>query len=213
MEYFASLPGGGLIGSVTLSDIVGVIRTTSGNFPDLGTLRGDPYSPSNPDFANIANMINRFALGGNLASVARGDYLYVESHGFIVVGWGPFLGTIDGIDYAYNNTLGATRSDANPIPYIADFCFGTDGSSNDGTGWLQDPRPRPFYTAATQVLQNWLRPDQIPYLRKRPVENFSTVPISVFDNFTAVDDVWQFYKIPDSIALTTLPINRLYFSG
>jgi hypothetical protein len=114
---------------------------------------------------------------------------------------------------ALNNTLGATRSESNPIPYIADFYFGTDGNpeTGDGTGWLQDPRPRPFYTTATRVYQNWLRPDQIPYLRRRPHEGLSIEPIAVFDNF--ITENWQFYKIPDNISLTTLPINRLYFSG
>jgi hypothetical protein len=115
-----------------------------------------------------------------------------------------------------NNTLGATRSDANPIPYIADFCFGTDGTSNDGTGWLQDPRPRPFYAAATRVFLENLRQDQIPYLRKGEVRrNPPNPPVMeiIYERFIAQEELWKFYKIPDSLALTTLPITRLYFSG
>ncbi len=210
VQYFTSLPGGGLIGSVIRAEIEGVIwRDGSPGFPLAGTLKTDL------DLRNA--MINRFAPGGDLASVARGDYIFIivpeGSHGFIILGWGPVLGTIEGIDYAYNNTLGATRSDANPIPYVADFCFGTDGTPGtaDGTGWLQDPRPRPFYTTITQVFQGWLRPDQVSYLRRRPHPNLSVQPIAIFDNFSTVN--WQFYKIPDAISLSTLPINRLYFSG
>jgi len=97
VTYFASLPGGGLIGSLTTGEIGSVIRLDGvDGFSLAGTLRGDP---DNPDATNLVTMKNRFAPGGHLANVARGDYLYIVSHGFIVVGWGPFKGTIDGIDY------------------------------------------------------------------------------------------------------------------
>jgi hypothetical protein len=108
------------------------------------------------------------------------------------------------------------RSSSNPIPYIADFCYGTDGNPNgNGTGWLQDPRPRPFYAAAVQVFEGWLRSDQVPYLKKLVVPDLSAQPIAVYDFFTAENDQWKFYKIPSTISLSllNLPVNRLYFKG
>jgi hypothetical protein len=213
ITYFDSLPGGDLIGTVTTSEIEGVIWTTEVNgFAASGTLKGDPDDPNDPNAGNFANIRNKFAPSGNLASVSVGDYLYIVSHGFVVAGWGPFLGTIDGISYALDNNLATTRSNDYPIPYVADFCYGTDGTP-DGTGWLQDPRPRPFYAAATRVFESWLRSDQIAYLKKRIVPGLSTEPISVYDNFVAENGNWHFYKIPDSIALSILPLNRLYFCG
>ncbi|MDX2139179.1 MAG: hypothetical protein SF123_13915 [Chloroflexota bacterium] len=219
VEYFDSLPGGNSIGLITLTEIQTVIWTSPTNgFQNAGALKGDPENPNDANIGNFNAMINRFSAGGELGSLSIGDYLYIINHGFIVVGWGPFRGTIEGIAYAQSNTLAPTRSLTNPIPYVADFCFGTDGEGNDGTGWLQDPRPRPFYAAATQVYQENLRSDQTSYLKRRGVDrdlNPSTPPVIevVYDNFVAEGDVWRFYKIPDSIALTTVPTSRLYFAG
>jgi hypothetical protein len=208
VQYFDSLPGGNLINTVTLAQIQGVIWTTETNgFGNSGTLKTDLTARN--------AMISRFASGGNLASVAVGDYLYIVSHGFVVVGWGPFLGTISGINHALSNGLASTRSVTNPIPYVADFGYGTGGTA-DSTGWLQDPRPRPFYAAATRVFQENLRSDQIPYLKRRGVVRVAGNPATiepVYDDFVAQNGNWQFYKIPDTIALSVLPLSRLYFKG
>lgn len=199
--------------TLTLTQIQGVIWTDGANgFPNAGTLKGDPDNPADTNKDNFNNMRNRFAPGGGLGGISLGDYLYIVNHGFVVVGWGPFLGTISGIAYALNNTLASQWSSSNPIPYIADFCYGTNGTG-DGTGWLQDPRPRPFYSAATQVYESWLRSDQVAYLKKRSVPALSATPIAVYDNFIAYNNNWQFFKIPDTIDLATLPLARLYFKG
>lgn len=62
------------------------------------------------------------------------------------------------------------------IPYVADFCFGTKDAvtdsrdsedEDDRTGWLQDPRPRPFYSTSVLIKgAGNLLGDQVDYLRK-----------------------------------------------
>jgi hypothetical protein len=205
IAYFPSLLGGRQIGTLTRSPNVdnALIRST-------GQLRTDTTGINAQ-----TNIINLFKSGGALASVAQGDYVYIKNgtlvpHGFLVVGWGPLKGTKDGIDWAMSNTLASSRSDTNPIPYVSDFCFGTDTSTNDGTGWLEDPRPRPFYTAATIVAgDSNLRPDELAFLRRRDVPPLGVV--TLFDEF--VLDTWVFIKIPDTVSLTNVPITRMYFCG
>ncbi len=210
IAYFNSLPGGGLIGTVTKDEIGDIIWVDPENgFPNSGTLIGNTGAEN--------TMINRFNpdLSGDLASVAIGDYLYIGSHGFIVVGWGPLNGTLDGIDHALTIGVSPTRSYPNLIPYIADFCYGTGVvSSPEATGWLQDPRPRPFYTAATRVFQEKLTSDQLAYLKQREVIRPPVTPSDiepVYDNFIASD--WHFYKIPSTIATSVVINDRLYFMG
>ena len=65
-----------------------------------------------------------------MATVEVGDYIYVslegyDDHGFLVVGWGPVLDTLEALNY---DELSQTRSETDTIPYVADFCFGTDGT-------------------------------------------------------------------------------------
>lgn len=216
-QFFGSLTGLAMprIGSVTSAQIIGFIWTdanqsVSDGRPQAGRLKvGSEVDPNN----SAAMMIARFAPGGALSSVGIGDYLYIESHGFLIVGWGPLLGTIEGINYALVNSLGTTRSDSNPIPYIADFCYG----EKDGqVGWQQDPRPRPFYAAATRVYQVNLTIDQKTYLRK------STVPGTLepfYERFVLVNTNYDFYKMPDTIVIgdqqgvINIPFGRLLFEA
>jgi hypothetical protein len=93
-------------------------------------------------------------------TVKLGDYIFVglydggqgqpSDHGFLIIGWGPIVDVLD----SFTNPLtpASTRSSSNPVPYVVDFCFGTGDTSNaDNTGWLQDPRPRPFYASAVEM--------------------------------------------------------------
>jgi hypothetical protein len=214
IAYFDALPGGNanppVTRNVTLTQIQTVIRTDeTAGFDKSGTLKGDPNNPSDPIATNFTAMKNRF-VSGDLNTVAAGDYLYMVSHGFIVVGWGPFLGTIDGITYALTHTLSPTRTATDCIPYVADFCYGTTGTP-DSTGWLQDPRARPFYAVATRVFHPFLLADQLPNLKKRVVTGLSTTPVPVYDNFAPTSGQWEFHKIPATISEGVLPLNRLFF--
>jgi len=171
-----------------------------------------------------------------LSSLQAGDYVYVEpssgdTHGFLMVGWGPLLGVLDGIQYTLNNELSLyyQQSASNHvIPYVADFNFGTQNSAivgtpsdpsrdsddaDERTGWLQDPRPRPFY--ATRVLmsdlETTLRPDQTALLRTIFLPALTQAPqggetkVIAYQEFNAPS--WQFYSLPDH---AIIPQSRIY---
>lgn len=228
LAYFGAfaLPNSAKIGEILRTPNVDKSIWIDNN-PGLvgGTLRNDE-GQVNIDARNA--IMNLFAPSGALSSLSIGDYVFVTvqggSHGFIVVGWGPFLGTIEGIDHALTNTLGTVRSATNTIPYIADFCYGTNSSTSpnpNDTGWLQDPRPRPFYASATEVIGDTtpggrLRTDQFNYLRRlSPFGNLVPVYQPFKVDTQNIIAKWEFYKLPDSIAInsSTLPLDRLYFKG
>jgi hypothetical protein len=210
-QFFTSLPGGGDKGLVTVDEISGFIwRDQISRCDAGGTLK--------PDSANAQNaLVAKFATGV-LADVATGDYVYIGSHGFIIVGWGPLLATIPGIQHGLG-TIAFTKSTTNSIPYVADFCYGTNSTTNpnpDLTDWLQDPRPRPFYATATRVFGASLRSDQVDNLRKTIPDTCGSVLEPTYELFAEIQqNGWRFYKIPDSIKMdsATLPVSRLYFSG
>lgn len=136
---------------------------------------------------------------GRLSPVEIGDYMMAgdTSHGWLIVGWGPIADTLAAIDSAVTNGLSPVRDETNPIPYVADFCFGTD-NTDDGTGWLQDPRPRPFYSTVVSIWTN-LTSLQSLCLRKGNVAGLGTVPL--YDRFN-VGNTLTFFHLPDSISVT-----------
>jgi diadenosine tetraphosphatase ApaH/serine/threonine PP2A family protein phosphatase len=214
MQFFSSLPSGARIGGVTPSEIQGFIWTDAPG--GLITRRNESGMLKPNSQSNQNALIARFAPGGNLTSIGIGDYVFIDSHGFLIVGWGPLYDTITGITHGLNTQLATARSATNPIPYIADFCFGTDATNSnpngtdEGTGWLQDPRPRPFYAAATFVYEMNLRAEQKTYLRKIQL---SGVFQPVYQPFllSASFQRYDFYKMPDSIALNNVPFSRMVF--
>jgi len=139
---------------------------------------------------------------GDLATVEVGDYIFVPlqgvtSHGFLIVGWGPVLNTLEALNY---DNLSQTHTGTHPIPYVADFCFGTNGT-NDGTGWLQDPRPRPFYASAIEIVDSRL---DSQYDHRDRLQFGFFLP---FANSDGSRPNWQFYRIPSGMIV---PSSRIY---
>jgi hypothetical protein len=138
----------------------------------------------------------------------------------MVVGWGPLLGTLQGINYALANTLSISRTaldQTHVIPYVADFRFGTKDNPEQGTldsqnqddrtGWLQDPRPRPFYSTHVRIVDgNNLLADQINYLKRIHYPTVSDPVIVAYQEFNF--NQWNFYKIPDT---ASIPYGRIFF--
>lgn len=148
-----------------------------------------------------------------LPSVKSGDYIYINSfdpdipsdtHGFVVVGWGPLVDCKDAISANFsfsteNNGNGAeymntifpdistaygfdsTKNTFGSIPYVVDF------SGNRSDGRRQTPKPRPFFCSAyndpTTVGQ---------------------------ENLFSSEHEWYFFRLPDVI---TLPPTRINSSG
>lgn len=236
-SYFPSFLGGTLLDTLlTGDDIVNVVYQSPATGVELaGKLKDD----------GIAHSALLSKLGAPpLNTLRAGDYLYIDNpssgdnHGWIIVGWGPLLDTLDGINYAITNSLSIDRyvtdpNNVNPaqdhvIPYVVDFCFGTSDTPTQGTsqnpsrdsdladertGWLQDPRPRPFYSTRVDIIgASYLRTDQISFLKTifyPPLDHFPPLgnePKSVaYQRFNL--DYWQPYILPD---LVHVPFNRLY---
>jgi hypothetical protein len=230
--------GGQRIGTIFRDDIKDVIYQTPDSLTfDPGNLKED--QGANYELARdtlIARLNN-----APLNALAAGDYIYIDvdggdNHGFFVVGWGPLLGTKDGITYALSNQLSPQRASldsSHVIPYVADFCFGYKTQSqfealratgegerdsiaiDDRVGWLQDPRPRPFYSTRALIIDtpdfadNFLA-DQLPLLRTihYPIDetNPDSAPlVTAYQEFTC--NQWDFYKLPD---LPHIPYVRLF---
>jgi predicted outer membrane repeat protein len=207
MDYFTSVYG---IGGIYLNGLDFDIATLA-DLIDTWTASDGSLKIGQPGYDDaLTALIDTFA-NSDLNTLKSGDYMYLPSdpseepeppdnHGCLIVGWGPVLDVQTGIQYALDNPLTVSR-DAGPghlIPYIVDFCFGSNGT-DDGTGWLQDPRPRPFYSAAVLISNANLRSDQLDLLRVP--DGFLT---EVFDYFTS--STWQFHKLPDAVSI---PLNRM----
>jgi len=216
--YFAAdtvgLGGQRLDPQLIRDDIVNVVH--QGPDANAGQLTEDETAHN-----NLINKINDPTK--NLNTLKAGDYIFIDvsggdSHGFMVVGWGPLLGTQDGIEYARTTPLSIERASldsSHVIPYIADFCFGTKDAptdqydsenEDDRTGWLQDPRPRPFYSTQVFIIGDTnLRQDQVNYLRKIRYPNPTDLVIA-HQRFAHLQ--WDFYKIPDTV---TIPYGRIFY--
>lgn len=80
-------------------------------------------------------------------------------------------------------------------------------NADDRTGWLQDPRARPFYTTRVLIAGDTnLRSDQVNFLRKIHYPSPSDPVIVAYQPFNA--DQWSFYQMPDTAAI---PHNRIYY--
>lgn len=168
-----------------------------------------------------ASILEGLFTSGDLATVERGDYTFVDlegvsNHGFIVVGWGPVQDTIPRLNYT---NLSSQRSATNTVPYVADFCFGTDQTPSQpgtdfGTGWLQDPRPRPFYASAVLMSTARLENPADGYEASHTDYTIDQYKIRLreekYQPFTKPDMVtrptWVFYRIPASLNLSSLRI-------
>ncbi|GEM_PF-2501121 len=215
--------GGEQLSNINADDIVDVIYQSGAQ---AGQLK---------DNADAEDTLTTL-ISEKLSSLQAGDYVYVEplsgdTHGFLMVGWGPLYGVLDGIDYALNNPLSLYYKELKSnhvIPYVADFSFGTKNSaitgtpsgpsrdsdnSDERTGWLQDPRPRPFYTTRVLMsnLETTLRSDQTALLRTIFLPALTQIPqggetkVIAHQEFNAPS--WQFYRLPDH---AVIPQSRIY---
>src|SRR5690606_32569670 len=148
---------GELLGTITFNDLTGYVE---GSGPILFNLGEGTYIDEE-GFKDFVYTL--FASGGTLAELDTGDYVFLsdESHGFLVVGWGPADECPDALNaqsdldepgkpnvyFTIERQVGVQQ-----ITYVVDFCYGYDGTGNL-TGWLQDPRPRPFYCSAGLIAQ------------------------------------------------------------
>jgi hypothetical protein len=113
---------------------------------------------------------------GDLALLETGDYIFhylganISSHGFIIVGWGDAVEVDVGLNANQENTQpislvrprdAITHAPQNSIPYVADFAY---GYSDGYVGWLQDPRPRPFYASLAEMSND---PNQLQSIAAR----------------------------------------------
>jgi hypothetical protein len=107
------------------------------------------------------------ATDSNLRLMDTGDYIFVNlgsgqvSHGFLIVGWGTAVECPAGLN-APKVAVVNTNSIAgqyqltriqNTVPYVVDFGYSYNETEGK-TGWLQDPRPRPFYCSALTISSN-----------------------------------------------------------
>jgi len=115
--------------------------------------------------------------------------------------------------------VASARSTDNPIPYVADFCFGTDGTP-ERTGWQQDPRPRPFYASAVLMGASRLDNDYAMYHSDYTLSEYkarlrSISLVETFQPFVKAESqgerpIWEFYRIPDSVNISA---SRIYVEG
>jgi hypothetical protein len=147
--------------------------------------------------------------------VRVGDYIFVEltdggqtsDHGFIIVGWGPVP---DNLLSALDFTPSFHRSASNSIPYVADFNFGVASSNPTqlNTGWLQDPRPRPFYASAVEIYADQLTANGYTSAQLDKFRDGFFQPFLANPNSPRNRPNWRFYRIPDT---QMVPLNRIYF--
>jgi len=186
------------------------------------------------DYANNGSLkpsgdIGLYALfnsAGAFAEIETGDIVFTNLgtgvngnglHSFLIVGWGLATNSYDAVNAGLSSeSLGlrvgiSFTHNTNTVPYVVDFGYGfRDGK----TGWLQDPRPRPFYCSALTVQnanQNVFSQDITGF----SPSNYMTRMRGQFSAFTFRDSGdcqdgcfpdWQFYHIHSPI---TIPFNRI----
>jgi hypothetical protein len=222
LSYFfapsVGLGGERLTSTITLDDIQYVV------YQGLGTISPGNLAVELSQYTEARDALINKLNSAPLNTVQAGDYVYIDNpdndadnHGFMVVGWGPLLGTQDAIAHANTNALSISRNPpTNIVPYVADFCFGTteaprpnsldSANGDDRTGWLQDPRPRPFYSTHVNMKDN-LTTDQMSLLKKIHYPTTATPPIPIYQQFDLNE--WVFYKMPDQV---TIPYNRIFYA-
>ena len=148
---------GELLGTITFNELTGYVE---GSGPTLFNLGAGTYIDEE-GFKDFVYTL--FAPGGTLAELDTGDYVFLsdESHGFLIVGWGPAYECPDALNAQSDGDESGKpnayftverQEGVQQIPYVVDFCYGYA----NWTGWTQDPRPRPFYCSAASIAQTIL---------------------------------------------------------
>ncbi len=206
---------GTLIATLEANDLSGLMNFGAGTFLDQGAFETFIY--------------NLFTPGETLGDVKTGDYIFLsnETHGFLIVGWGPAgecpnslnAQTTDNspnTQFSVQRILDENGNPTNQVPYIVDFCYGFTGLGNplephaqdNQTGWLQDPRPRPFYCSAAQMNEAILDRDtnddnaNLDYYGFY-ISDYMQRVRSLLERFT-INNVlpdWLFYHFPDEMTL------------
>jgi hypothetical protein len=185
---------------------------------------------NNSNVLNANGLYSFFDSTGMFASLNTGDLIYVDLgtndpcgnglHSFLIVGWGSAVHGYEAVNAEVAPGNQAQRVDISYIhnqsmvPYIADFDFGYNGDLGK-TGWLQDPRPRPFYTTVLQIgdannspftqdVVGFMHQDYANRMRGafRPFlyQNCSDCSLGCFPT-------WRFYKLSDYIKLPFVRIS------
>lgn len=160
---------------------------------------------------------------GDLAHIDTGDYIFIDQgtndrHGFLIVGWGKALSSFEALHATEVQDVEfhvAREYDGAEIPYVADFCYGYD-SMVDYTGWLQDPRPRPFYTSPSDINDSQLT-NRFGFANQSELDDYKEqFQDAAWRRFTYAPcpppntvcfPVWRFFHLHDSVAVTS---DRIY---
>uniref|UniRef100_A0A832H5V1 Uncharacterized protein n=1 Tax=Oscillatoriales cyanobacterium SpSt-402 TaxID=2282168 RepID=A0A832H5V1_9CYAN len=177
-------------------------------------------------YANVgATFLNaRFGAEG-LADIDTGDYMFldlgtdVSSHGFLIVGWGDPVDSPVGINTKIGRNNFSLDRQPNKIPYVADFAYGYNPTTND-TGFLQDIRPRPFYSVIASINSTQLA-QQLTNLGN-PANGFNITQISEYEARLR-SGVWrvfsfssgnlpnfQFFKFTNSSNIVSIPFKQIF---
>jgi hypothetical protein len=207
-EYFAAYGGtvfNANTAGITQAELVPYIDFQNGGVWESGqSVNGAQY------------LHNLFKSGGQFGNVKTGDYIILNLgsngyHGFLIVGWGPARQCKDAINVqiGFDPTTFSVdrRNDTQEVPYVADFCFGRD---NIRTGWLQDPRPRPFYSSVATISEAILSGNPSAYGYSLPdyFDRFRYKP-SGFQPFTGnIPLKWQFIRLPDTVRVLSSKVYR-----
>jgi len=167
-------------------------------------------------------LYNRFEDKG-LSDLQTGDYMYfnlgsnTSGHGLLIVGWGDAINSPEGLNIyeGTHNFYKQRRPDT--IPYVADFAYGipvnSDGipKDTDQVGWLQDIRPRPFYSCLAGISSTQLA-SQLQNL-KNTSNGFDPQTIVEYEERLR-DGIWgifafiggglpqfQFFRFPDHVVI------------
>jgi hypothetical protein len=222
-NFFSSIANGSFLGNVLYNDLVTYMRFGLTQGTSIG---GGTWKPE-VEVEGKSYLYSLFAPQGLLGSINTGDYVFVDqgfngAHGFLIVGWGvaqncpTSLNSSSGSDFTINR-----QNNGQEVPYVVDFCYGYTGidnpasPENDKTGWLQDPRPRPFYCSAatidisdtsSQVSPTDLGVISLADYRDRLRNAF--LPFTFKDmNGNEFGINWQFFQMPDAFSLNC---NRFY---
>lgn len=186
MQYFGQPKyGGKTIGTLTVGQL-------------------DPYIDYQTGAITNASALYTLFSTGALSGIQTGDYTFINSqpvsHGFIIVGWGPARNCIDALNADESGVPGVRvqftyDKKTDTIPYVADFSYGFPGGR---TGWVQDPRPRPFYCSTITILQAVLRSINSIILGYNPQDYTDRLG---FDYARFDHTRWDFFHIPDKLAI------------
>ncbi len=150
-----------------------------------------------------------------LRNIQTGDYMYfnlggsTSGHGLLIVGWGDAVSSADGLNIYEGIHNFSKERKVRTVPYVADFAYGEDSSGQ--VGWLQDVRPRPFYSCLASI--SGLQLDAQLQNLKNTTNGFDPLTVSEYEERLRNND-WglftflggglpnfQFFRFPDHVII------------